>query len=237
MRQPARARRRRADRPLVSAGPGEPLKLDTRLAVGRAAIVHGCAGRRCHPVGVCDRKRRVAHAHGVRGRREALTSRRANRRLPRRTKCRLADKRVQRQREPLGLGMSLVLRPVDQDRLVLKIDARLKPPQGKTDGPQWGDNVTAAGENRWPYLGRNRWPLTADSTVHDSSSRLECYPARIFSVVAPRGDKTSLPRSARSPSSVQCGRCGGGWRSGCSRPRCSHGGCHVAGSRASSCRA
>ena len=41
---------------------------------------------------------------------------------------------------------------------------------GRTDGHQRGDNVTAAGENRWPYLGRNRWPLT-DLLLHEHAAR------------------------------------------------------------------
>jgi hypothetical protein len=31
---------------------------------------------------------------------------------------------------------------------------------GRTHGRQWGEEMAAGGENRWPYLGRNRWPLT-----------------------------------------------------------------------------
>jgi hypothetical protein len=33
---------------------------------------------------------------------------------------------------------------------------------GRTHGHQWGEKMAAGGENRWPYLGRNRWPLTRD---------------------------------------------------------------------------
>ena len=34
------------------------------------------------------------------------------------------------------------------------------PDTGRTDGHQRGENMAAVGENRWPPLGRNRWPLT-----------------------------------------------------------------------------
>ena len=33
---------------------------------------------------------------------------------------------------------------------------------GRTDGHQRGENMAPGGENRWPYLGRNRWPLTEE---------------------------------------------------------------------------
>ena len=65
----------------------------------------------------------------------------------------------------------------------LALRARLRddaPVVGTSDGRQRGENMAASGENRWPPLGRNRWPLTnlADvrrAAVHacpDGSGRL-----------------------------------------------------------------
>ena len=31
---------------------------------------------------------------------------------------------------------------------------------GRTNGHQWREQMAAGGENRWPYLGRNRWSIT-----------------------------------------------------------------------------
>jgi DNA replication protein DnaC len=41
---------------------------------------------------------------------------------------------------------------------------------GRSDGHQWGEKMAAAGEIRWPPLGRNRWPLTAGKALRSEAS-------------------------------------------------------------------
>lgn len=71
----------------------------------------------------------------------------------------------------------------------------------RTSGRQWGENVAASGENRWPEMGRNRWPLTR-RVAHRTRALLR----------QPRAARTAGPGARARPSAPSCGDGLGGFR-------------------------